>query len=315
VALGGVLAKPVTSRVQDWANWMNDPGDFSKLRFAEGDSIPEQIADSLLDVPIGLGGAAGLAAISGIGTWLSGGDTDNPDDNPALRGARDFSSLGFGGDDQSAQQQQTILPSELPAFMDQIGVSPEVQTSAMSQLQEDVAIARAYAEQGIPMSQDEEGNPVVLTPDEAEQAVTQQFLMSLPELIDAERQQQEALSRAAMFQAVMGNYMDPYIDQANSLADAMPGMLNVESLAPEVQAPMRQYADALAAQSRSQAATFGAMGRAIPTVAALEGYANQQQQFDQALQARMLQAQLDAMLGTGAAGVAGTEEDILAAGG
>jgi hypothetical protein len=56
------------------------------------------------------------------------------------------------------------------------------------------------------------------------------------------------------------------------------------------------------------------MGRAIPAVAALEGYMADQQQFDQALQARMLQAQLDAMVGGGAA-VAGTEEDILAAGG
>lgn len=245
----------------------------------------------------------------GIPDWLR---------EPMARGERGIADIpvigdllgGGGGEGEEAAAPRQIVPTELPSIMSSIGLSPEIQQTALDQMNQDAQLRRIYAEQRLPFpgDVDEEGNPVLRDPAEIDQIVAQQFVMSLPELMDMDREQQAALSRAAMFQTAMGDIMGPYQDASNALADSYAGLLNVEGLAPEIQGPMANYANALAAQTRGTANAYGAMGAAIPATIGLESYMQQQQALQAQMQQQLMQAQIDAMTNPAAAG---TEADIL----
>lgn len=313
IGLGGALARPSTTRTAELGRFL-ESRNFDDLNFAEGDNLLEQGADAALDLSFApLSGL--LAGGSKALTSLFGGDTSDPNDNPALRGERGMDSLGLGfggeGEGESSAPRQ-ILPAELPDVMSSLGVSQEIQQTALSQMDQDIALYRVYAERGMPIpgDVDADGKPVVRDPSEIEGLVTARFLQSLPELVDMEREQQSALARAAMFQATMGDMMAPYQDASNALADSYGPMLTgIEGVAPELQGPLADYAAALAAQTRGNAAAYGAMGMAVPATVGLEQYMARQEAMQNRLAAMQMQAEIDAMSGQQSADA--TEADIL----
>lgn len=225
---------------------------------------------------------------------------------------QDLLNVGGGEDGGEGQTPRQVLPAELPDIMSSLGVSPEIQQTALSQMDQDMALYRVYAERGMPIpgDVDADGKPVVRDPSEIEGLVTARFLQSLPELIDMEREQQSALARAAMFQATMGDMMAPYQDSANALADSYGPMLaGIEGVAPELQGPLADYAAALAAQTRGTASAYGAMGMAVPATVGLEQYMARQEAMQNRLAAMQMQAEIDAMSGQQSADA--TEADIL----
>lgn len=215
--------------------------------------------------------------------------------SPGASAIMDGYGQGGGESGDQAQAQQQAI-ADLPGVMSNLGISDRTARTALDQLDQNRALFRVYAENGIPIpgAADENGEPLVLTPDQVDAYASKQFLMSLPELIDVERQQQEALARTAAFQAMIGNTMAPYQQEANALADLYPALLgNVPNMPAEVAGPMQNLAGIYGANVRRDANAYGAMGQMIPTQAALDQRQALQAQLDQMLQSQMLRDMVD----------------------